>query len=98
MVLGKSLREIERFDADEILWWEALFEIDPPGDQRQDMRFAMLCQTIAAIVGKPPPMSAFMLFPDGDGTRAKGEPVSAETITNVMQQAAAWMTHGNNSR
>lgn len=96
-LLGKSLREVERFDADEILWWEALYEVDPWGEQRQDLRFAMLCQTIAAIVTKPPPMSAFMLYPDGDG-RAVSEPMSCDAMHAVMQTVRDGMTNGNNDR
>lgn len=94
-VLGKSLREVEALDADEILWWEALFAVDPPGDQRMDMRFAMLCQTIAALFGKPPPLTAFMLFPD---KAPQHEPISSDGINEVMQQVSGWMQHGDNDR
>lgn len=95
--LGMSLRQVEALDADEILWWEAQWAIDPWGDQRQDMRFAMLCQVVAAMVMQnPPPLTTFMLYPEGESKPAG--PISAEALSGIMGQTQAWMTNGDDSR
>lgn len=90
-LLGKSLREVERFDADEVLWWEALYEVDPWGEQRQDERFAMLGQIVGAVVGQSLPKSAFMLYPDGDG-RSASEPMGGDEINAIMQHVRDGMS------
>ena len=92
MLLGKSLREVEALDADEILWWGALFAVDPPGDQRQDQRFAMLAQMVAAFGGKPPPLRAFMLYPQGDPEQQTVEQQRAE-----LAKTTEWLS-GNDGR
>jgi len=82
-------------DAPEFMLWREYYNEDPFGDQRQDERFAMLCQVVAAIVGKPPPLRSFLLYPDA---LDPGEPMTAEDIASVMQGVASWMNHGDNRR
>jgi len=92
--LGKTLREIEAMDAREFAEWQAYYAIDPWGDQREDLRTAMVCQLVSAFGGKPPPLRDFMPF--ADEARKEREPISAEALSGVLMQAQAWMKHGNN--
>jgi len=83
-------------DAAEFMEWQRYYAEDPFGDQRQDQRFAMICQVVAALAGKPPPLQNFMLYPDRP-TRRRG-PVSAAEISAALSNVRDWMTHGHDSR
>jgi len=96
IALGKSLREVEAFDADEVLWWEAMFCVDPPGEQRMDERFAMLAQMVAAFSGSVPKREAFMLYPQT--LTVAQEAMQPEELNAVMLQAQSWMQHGDDNR
>lgn len=49
MALGKSIREIERFDFMEIMEWTAYARIEPIGDDRDDYRSGIIASTLANI-------------------------------------------------
>jgi len=40
--LGKSIKEIERMDNRELLEWMAFYNIEPFGEERMDLRFALM--------------------------------------------------------
>jgi len=94
-LLGKTMREVEAMDADEFLWWEAFYSIDPFGTQREDMRFAMLAQVVAAIISKnTPKLESFMLFPERRMRRQTPEEQARE-----LQKVTEFLSgNGNASR
>lgn len=71
--------------------WEAFDRLEPIGEIRADYRGALVCQTIAAVMGgskDPIPLSSFMLF-DGknDPVVQDIEPESILDIDPEVQSA-----------
>lgn len=57
--------------------WQAYDQFEPIGERREDYRSALICQTIASVMGsskEPIKLSDFMLFEDV-GPAAESEPV-----------------------
>ena len=63
------MRELlARIDSRELSEWMAFYSIEPFGEERADLRNALLCQTILLphlkANTKPPSLESFMLFGD----------------------------------
>jgi len=80
----------------ELLKWQQYYSEDPFGDQRQDLRFALVGQMIAAMCGAKAKQRDFMLFPEGRVEQL--EPMTPEKLSAAMNDVRMWMTHGDNSR
>lgn len=66
MKLGRTVAELENtLSAAEYQHWLAMYELDPWGDQRADMRMAkLIVATLLPHTKERPDPVAHMLFPD----------------------------------
>jgi hypothetical protein len=97
-LLKKSLREVEAMDADEILWWEAFYAVEPWGFQAWQLLMGRLCQVIAAVVGEERKLDAFKVLLDPSEKPKDVEPMTFEQISGVMSAVRDHLKHGNHGR
>lgn len=76
---------LSRIDSREFSEWQAYYSIDPFGDQRADLRNAILCSTVLAPhveKGKTGPKpSEFMLFQDKESEPEKSSTQKTVTLS-----------------
>lgn len=61
--LGKTLFEIENhLSSEEVDLWREFYSESPFGDERAELRNALLCSTIANSMGNKSTIQDFMLF------------------------------------
>ena len=70
----------ETIDSAQFARWIAFYRIDPFGEQRADLRNALLLSTVARMLGDKTPdlLERFMLFDD------------ATTVATRRERAEAW--------
>lgn len=65
MTLGKTLGEIESIPAREMMEWRAMYDIEPWGERRADLRAGIVASTTYNVNrGKGPAASATEFMPD----------------------------------
>lgn len=72
-------RLLDEFDSHELAEWMAYYRLEPWGEERADIRAAIIARTIAATVSKEPPdLEAFLPFRDS-------EPQTLEEMKGVIR-------------
>ncbi len=86
--LGKTAAEVcEQVDARELLYWLAYHSIDPIGEQRSDLRNAMLLQAMASLSGSKAKVADFMPFDPGRAERPSNARRTFEAMLAIARKA-----------
>lgn len=81
--MGMSVKRLlTEFDSHELAEWMAYYKLEPWGEERADIRAAIVARTVASQWAKEPPeLEAFMPF------REQDEPQTFDEMKRVLRGA-----------
>lgn len=87
LALGRTVEELLATTSQrELNEWAVFYGLDPWGDQRGDMRNALLCQMVSAACGGKAKLSDFMLF-DRPRRKRRQTPEQMYAVARAFAQA-----------